>query len=365
MKEPRISFGIIVLNGAPFTRYCLRQLYPFAHQILVAEGACPGAASIARPDGHSRDGTLEELRRFAAEEDPQHKIQIITAEDEGHPDGFWPGEKDQQSRAYAQRATGDYLWQVDIDEFYRAEDMTRVQHLLAADPSITGMSFHQLQFWGGFDYHVRGWYLQRGGAAFHRLFKWGPGHAYVTHRPPTVHDAMGHDTRDGHWLDSGATRRLGLALYHYSLLFPRQVQEKCDYYREASWCQRTEADRWAREVYHDLAHPYRMHNVYAYPGWLCRFTGRHPEAIGAMRHDLAQGTLTEPLRPTQDLDRLTRSWRYRLACLGLRWLDPIEAWWRTFDRNHPATGRLGHAMAPFRQIAAGVRQLDTFGEARA
>ena len=26
-----------------------------------------------------------------------------------------------QSRAYAERATGDYLWQVDVDEFYRPE----------------------------------------------------------------------------------------------------------------------------------------------------------------------------------------------------------------------------------------------------
>ena len=35
---PRVTFGIIVLNGEPFTRYCLRSLYPFAHQIIVVEG---------------------------------------------------------------------------------------------------------------------------------------------------------------------------------------------------------------------------------------------------------------------------------------------------------------------------------------
>ncbi len=50
----------------PFLPYNLRALYPFAHQIVVVEGAAPGAAGIAAPDGHSRDGTLEELRRFAA-----------------------------------------------------------------------------------------------------------------------------------------------------------------------------------------------------------------------------------------------------------------------------------------------------------
>ena len=44
---PRVSFGIIVLNGEPFTRYALRALYPFAHQIIVAEGASPHSAHAA------------------------------------------------------------------------------------------------------------------------------------------------------------------------------------------------------------------------------------------------------------------------------------------------------------------------------
>ena len=59
---PKITFGIIVLNGEPFTRYCLRALYPFAHEILVVEGAAP----VATPDGRSTGGTLETLYRFKA-----------------------------------------------------------------------------------------------------------------------------------------------------------------------------------------------------------------------------------------------------------------------------------------------------------
>src|SRR4051812_229996 len=54
----RITFGMIVLNGEPFIKHNLRALYPFAHQIIVAEGACPGAASAATADGHSLDTTL-------------------------------------------------------------------------------------------------------------------------------------------------------------------------------------------------------------------------------------------------------------------------------------------------------------------
>ena len=35
----QVTFGTIVLNGEPFTRHNLRALYPFAHQIIVVEGA--------------------------------------------------------------------------------------------------------------------------------------------------------------------------------------------------------------------------------------------------------------------------------------------------------------------------------------
>ena len=58
---PQITFGIIVLNGEPFTRYCIRQIYTFAHEIIVVEGACEGAAKIATKKGHSIDDTLNVL----------------------------------------------------------------------------------------------------------------------------------------------------------------------------------------------------------------------------------------------------------------------------------------------------------------
>ena len=97
MKEPiNITFGMIVLNGEPFIRYNLRSLYPFAHQIIVVEGACPSAAAVATADGHSMDGTFEVLHDFKHREDPENKVVIVTAGDEGYTDGFWPG-KDQMS----------------------------------------------------------------------------------------------------------------------------------------------------------------------------------------------------------------------------------------------------------------------------
>ena len=159
---------MIVLNGLPFLPFNLRALYPYARQIVVVEGAAPGAAGIATPDGHSRDATLDCLRRFAADEDPDGKLVIVTAEDEGHPDGFWPGEKDEQSRAYAARATGDYLWQVDVDEFYLPRDMETVLDLLGREPQVAAVTFPTMTLWGAPWCVVDGWFLHTAASNYHR-----------------------------------------------------------------------------------------------------------------------------------------------------------------------------------------------------
>lgn len=324
MSNSRVTFGIIVLNGEPFTRYALRALYPFAYQIVVVEGAAPGARNIATPNGHSRDGTLDNLRKFKVREDPENKVSIVTAEDEGHPNGFWPGEKDEQSRAYAKRAKGDWLWQVDIDEFYRGQDMRRVLQMLRDEPDIAGMTFKQITFWGGLDYLVDGWYLQRGATYYHRLFKWGPGYTYVTHRPPTVTDANGQDLRRLKWIDGETLSGLGIHLYHYSLLLPKQVMEKCDYYANAQWARRNAAVQWAQDTYLKLKRPFRVHNVYDYPSWLHRYTGSHPDIILAMMKDLRENPSEIALRSNADIDQLLGAWWYRCGRALLEFLEPLD-----------------------------------------
>ena len=331
-EEPRITFGIIVLNGEPFTRYVLRSLYPFAHEIIVVEGAAPAAVNIATPDGHSRDGTLAELRRFKAEEDPEGRLTIVTAEDEGHADGFWPGEKDDQSRAYAKRATGNYLWQVDIDELYRAEDMARVIQMLRDDPTITAVTFKQITFWGGLGYTVDGWYLRRGATYYHRLFKWGPGYVYAAHRPPTVLDPEGRDLRQGNWLRGETLAGLGIHLYHYSLLLPRQVIEKCDYYGRVTFTKRPAAVAWAHDAFLRLGRPYRVHNVYQYPSWLERYAGPQPEQVTRMVEDLTRDQPGE-LRQTDDVERLLGSWWYGPGRRALLALDVVDRGVRSLPRR--------------------------------
>jgi hypothetical protein len=329
MDLPKVTFGMIVLNGEPFIRYNLRSLYPFAHQIIVVEGAAPGAAHIATPDGHSKDGTLDVLRDFQTHEDPEHKLSILTAEDEGHPDGFWASEKEGQSQAYAKHATGDFLWQVDVDEFYMPEDIRTILEMLRCDESITALSFKQITFWGGFDYITDGWYLRRGWCAdgIHRIFKWGAGYRYISHRPVTVYNAQDEDLHRLHWVNGNVLARKGIYMYHYSLIFPKQVFEKCEYYKQADWARRTKALRWAEENFQKLGNPYHVHNVYDYPSWLERYIGNHPPQIEILHADVRAARIDFAVRPIDDIEKLLQSHTYMLGRAGLRFLEPFSRWW--------------------------------------
>lgn len=310
-QYPRISFGVIVLDGEPFTRFCLRQIYPHAHEIIVVEGGSEKAAAIA-PEGHSTDGTIQALQRFKQEEDPEDKVRLVSRA------GFW-SEKDEQSQAYACRATGDYLWQLDIDEFYRHVDIDRVRQTLASDLTIDTVSFRQYAFWGSPLILATGFALITDlRDEYHRLFRWKQGYAYKTHRPPTVADECGVDLRQKRWVRATESESWGVRLFHYSLLFPAQVRNKCEYYaRPTQFTRRAYVPgiiEWASNSYFALKHPFRVHNVFSSLSWLERYSGSHPEEAMAMWASAKAGSLGYELRNNADADRLLSKPTYRLAC---------------------------------------------------
>lgn len=330
---PKITFGIIVLNGEPFTRYCLRSIYPFAHEIIVVEGGHEDARSVCTPDGHSIDGTLETLYKFKKEEDPENKLIIITR------NGFWP-KKDElgrdrtpQSRAYAEKATGDYLWQIDIDEFYKKEDMERVVSILKNNPSITAISFIQKSFWGDIHYISDSWFLRRGARSCHRIFKWGEGYRYITHEPPTVIDENNKDLRQKKWVNARSTKRKKIYMYHYSLLFPWQVEQKVKIYKDEKPQYFAEMVNWASENYFKITNPYRIHNVYTYPSWLVRYKGTHPEQISLMMKDIKEGNIVVRLRQNEDVEQLLSSHRYLIGRFFIKNFEPFDLFFRRLFFN--------------------------------
>ena len=326
MNSLEITFGMIVLNGEPFIRYNLRSLYPFAHQIVVVEGACPAAAKVATADGHSRDGTLETLRRFKAEEDPANKLVIVTADLEGHSDGFWT-EKDEMSQAYASRATGNYLWQMDSDEFYKPEDMCAVLEMLKSDPAIAEVSFRTLTFWGGLKYKVDGILLLLGEQDFHRLFSWKPGYRYLTHRPPTVVDEHGRNIMNIKNISAEQLAKSGIFLYHYEYLFPTQVHNKAEYYSNAPHCQGLRPDqKWVDVCYMSISKPFGVYNINGWLSWLEIFGGTHPPLVAEMINDVSLNKFPwVSKRHTADIETLLNSKPYAVGVSLLKLAMPFIA----------------------------------------
>ena len=327
---------MIVLNGEPFIKYNLRSLYPFAHQIIAVEGANYHSTHCATEDGHSIDGTLRILREFKKFEDPENKVLIVTAEDEGHPNGFWPGEKDEQSRAYSKRATGNWLWQIDVDEFYVESDMQSIVEMLGNDPSISTISFPELPFWGSFSYRCEGIFLRLRYSEVYRLFKWLPGYKYVSHRPVTVVNEAGVDLRKTGCVHAEALRKIGIYLYHYYKVFPDQVRSKMIYYAKRSLeveeKQRCtlRGEEYFETIFLKLNNPFRIHMFNKWPSWLEKYEGNHPEQIQALRNDIAAGAITVSTRKMDDVLLLVKSRNYRLGIL----------FWKTWGNYVSQTNRL-------------------------
>jgi hypothetical protein len=339
-----ITFGIIVLNGEPFTRYCIRALYPFAYEIIIAEGACEGARNIATKKGHSKDGTLEILKEIKRLEDPENKITIVTAEDEGHNDGFWPGEKLEQSRAYAKRAKGNYLWQVDIDEFYKDEDIRKIIGLLKDDKSISCISFNQIGFWGGFNYTVDSWYFKRHLTEIYRIFKWAEGYELKSHRPPTVIDTEKTDVRAGKWLNAKDMKKRGIFMYHYSFVFPKQVFTKADYYSNSNWLS-LKANDWATVNFMKITKPFRVFIIPDYPSWLVKFKGIHPTAVQQLIGSINEKETIIEERATGDIEKLINNRAYQFFSHLLAGLEPVDRFMQFgYKRSKNVIRRMKHAL---------------------
>lgn len=312
----KITFGMIVLNGEPFIKYSLRALYPFAHQIIIAEGACVTAMDAATADGHSLDTTLQSIQEFVENEDPEGKVILVTAKDEGYDCGFWP-EKDEMSIAYATRATGDYLWQVDSDEFYIEEDMKKLVSLMQNGVDV--ISFKERPFWGSTDIMVHSFKtrLQYNISGINRVFRWGEGYRYASHRPVTIIDDNGVDIKTKEWMSSRETASLGIFMYHYCLLFPFQVKSKVAYYstrNDDRGCAGylPGVDVWYKN-YINLTNPYNVYYVQGGISWLETYNGRHPEQIGKLISDITDGAIHVDLRDNTDAYRFLSTPGYRVA----------------------------------------------------
>lgn len=212
----KITFGMIVLNGDQVLEETLSSVYPYAHQILIAEGP----VSYWQQQGYttSTDGTNEILDSFP---DPDNKITIV------HSKYL---EKDDQCNTYMNylKPDTDYIWNLDCDEVFKPEDIETIIKLLEAE-KYTSVGFKSLTFYGGFDNYLTGF---EENAEFMRIRKVYPGSYWKTHRPPTIAHKIDNSWPEKHLDCNYLAENYGVRMYHYSYVFPDQVFNKIKYYEE-------------------------------------------------------------------------------------------------------------------------------------
>ena len=136
---------------------------------------------------------------------------------------------------------------------------------------------------------------------------------------------------------------MGVAMLHYSLLFPFQARQKVEYY--SNWglypnaFELSEMERWLRDSYLTLRRPYRVHNVYRYPSWLEPYRGPHPPQIVQMMSDIDAGRVCVEARPTDDVTRLLGSPTYMAGRELLRLAEPLDRWGTKLRRSAGRTVR--------------------------
>lgn len=204
---------MIVFEGDYVLKECLEQIYPHAHQIVVAEG--PVKFWQDRGKSTSGDRTNNILNNFP---DPENKISVIHGQ---------YTEKDDQCNAYMSKIKEDtdYLWMVDSDEIYKTDDILKtIEFLKEEKPTSIGVK--SCTFYGGFDYKLTG--FEENVDNFIRIFKYQKGCDWLTHRPPTIRYKQSIKLKH---IDSDSFYDLtGVLMYHYSYVFDKQVKNKIQYY---------------------------------------------------------------------------------------------------------------------------------------
>lgn len=216
MKDLKIAFGMIVFEGDYVLQECLEQVYPYAEQILIAEGPVEYWQRQGRTT--STDRTNEILDNFP---DPDNKISIVHGQ---------YSEKDEQCKAYMKHIKDDidYIWNLDSDELYTTDDIEKtIEFLSEYKPTSVGVT--SCSFYGGIDHHLTGFELARDN--FLRIFKYEPGSTWLTHRPPTIKYPI--EITAKHVDSETFYDMTGVAMRHYSYVFPTQVAKKVGYYKDS------------------------------------------------------------------------------------------------------------------------------------
>jgi glycosyltransferase involved in cell wall biosynthesis len=239
-----IHFFTIVLNGEPFIRYhieVLKQL-PFAWHWHIVEGVADlkhdtawsiehgGKITAALHDeGYSNDGTTEYLNELQ-----QLYPDCLTIYRK--PKGvFWDGKREMVNTPLEYIQEECLLWQVDVDELWTAEQISKMRQLFINHPDKTA-AFYWCWYFVGEQLVIssRNCYGQNPQQEWLRTWRFRPGMLWEAHEPPRLIQPLPEwkslDVASMNPFCHAETCKAGLLFQHFAYVTPQQLQFKEQYY---------------------------------------------------------------------------------------------------------------------------------------
>jgi len=234
----KVSFFTIVLNGMPFLPYLIESLIDVAHEWFFIEGAVlpqhctnhcnmPPAWSYDPKTFLSTDGTTQLLDRY---EKDNKKIKIIRKYN------WWDG-KIEMCNSFLDQISGDLLWEVDSDEFWKKEDVLKTVELIRSTPETTCVRFYAKYFVGNTNTVVDETGLGNASWDWFRAWPWKKGYIFTAHEPPTLvlRKKIGpffkaYDLKKMNLIDREDTKSQDIFLYHYAYVAESQIKFKEAFY---------------------------------------------------------------------------------------------------------------------------------------
>lgn len=204
---PRVCFQMIVHNQDYVLREAIAAIRPYG-PIIVTEGPV-GYWRTARAEPDETNFILDALRLPVLRGEWAEKDEMVNAGIERVPEGT------------------EFIWVIDSDEVWRARDIEAILKILAGG-QVDSMAFHAYSYYGGFT-RVMGGFEES--FEVHRIQRWYPGARWATHRPPTILAPDGRPWRQHRHMTGNECDNLGLRYWHYSYLWPRQMEAKARYYK--------------------------------------------------------------------------------------------------------------------------------------
>lgn len=238
-----IHFFTIVLDGQPFVRYHAEvfQKLPFPWHWHVIEGVADlvhdtawtlrhgGRVPQQYQAGRSIDGTTEYLDQLVGRF--PGRITVYRK-----PPGVrWEGKRQMVAAPLPYILSGCLLWQIDVDEFWTADQFIAARQLFLDHPPKTAAYFWCRFFVGPkLLITTRNTYGNHPNIEWLRVWRYRPGMAWAAHSPPVLVE----QASPGQWRNVAQinpfthdeTEAAGLVFQHYAYAMLPQLVFKQEYY---------------------------------------------------------------------------------------------------------------------------------------